>query len=121
MADSAGRIQIFLSPAARRDIREVLKWSAEKFGEPAAARYRDLLKQAFRDIASDPLRHGSQERPELAPGVRSYHLRSSRDHARNILSFVRDPRHFVIYRRRSQTIDIVRVLHDARDLARHLP
>jgi plasmid stabilization system protein ParE len=27
----------------------------------------------------------------------------------------------VIYRRRSQTIDIVRVLHDARDLARHLP
>lgn len=121
MADSSGRIQILLSSVARRDIREVLQWSAKNIGEPAAVRYRDLLKQAFRDMASDPLRHGSQERPELAPGVRSYRLRSSRDPARNILGFVRDPRHFVIYRRRSQTIDIVRVLHDARDLARHLP
>jgi toxin ParE1/3/4 len=37
---------------------------------------------------------------------------------------VRNPRHFLIYRRRhdhTTVIDILRILHDSRDLARHLP
>jgi len=35
---------------------------------------------------------------------------------------VKKPRHFLVYRRRGEeVIDVVRVLHDARDLERHLP
>jgi plasmid stabilization system protein ParE len=34
---------------------------------------------------------------------------------------VNRPRHIVTYRRRDRAIEILRVLHDARELQRHLP
>jgi toxin ParE1/3/4 len=120
--ESGRRLRVVLSPSARSDIREALLWSQERFGERTAARYRDLLKQALRDIAADPERAGSRERAELARGIRTYHLFFSRDRARSDLGIVKNPRHFLVYRRRGEdVIDIVRVLHDARDLERHLP
>lgn len=85
-------------------------------------RYRELLKQAIRDIEADPERPGSQERPELAKGARVYHLHFSRERARGGAGIVHNPRHFLLYRRGSGGfIEIARVLHDAFDLARHLP
>jgi toxin ParE1/3/4 len=114
-------LRVVLAPSAQRDIRETLKWSLREFGHRAAVRYRDLLKQALRDVAADPERPGSRERPELAQGVRTYHLSFSRDRAKCGLDVVGKPRHFLIYRRRDEAIDLVRVLHDARDLERHLP
>jgi toxin ParE1/3/4 len=99
-----------------------LVWTLERFGERSVARYRDLLKQAIRDIAADPGRPGSKERPDLARGIWTYHLAFSRDRAASDLGIVRKPRHFLVYRRRGDDlIDVVRVLHDARDLQRHLP
>lgn len=122
MPESGPAIRIVLAPAARGDIREALIWSEERFGERAAARYRDLLKQALRDIAADPERPGSRKRPELGRKICSYHLFFSRDRARSQMGVVRNPRHFVIYRRCDKDmIEIVRILHDARDLERHLP
>ena len=118
---ASARPGIILAPAARRDVREALKWSEEKFGSRAAQRYRALLKQALRDIAADPERPGWMERPELSTGARTYHLRFSRDRAR-VSGPVRNPRHFLLYRRNDEgVIEVARVLHDARDLERHLP
>ncbi len=34
---------------------------------------------------------------------------------------VRMPRHFVLYRYSSGAVEFARILHDSRDLARHLP
>jgi toxin ParE1/3/4 len=122
VAKSGGPLRIVLAPAARRDIRDTLIWSEERFGERAASRYRELLKQALRDIAADPERPGSRARPELARGVRTYHLFFSRERARGELGIVNRPRHLLVYRRRGEAVvDIVRVLHDARELDRHLP
>ncbi len=122
MAESGGPLRIVLAPAARRDIRDTLIWSEERFGERAASRYRELQKQALRDIAADPERPGSRARPELAQGVRTYHLFFSRERARGELGIVNRPRHLLVYRRRGEAVvDIVRVLHDARELDRHLP
>lgn len=122
MPESGRPLRIVLAPAARSDVREALMWSQERFGERTAARYRDLLKQALRDIAADPERPGFKERPDLARGVRTYRLYFSRDRARDDLGVVKKPRHFLVYRRRGEAvIDVVRVLHDARDLERHLP
>ena len=122
MPESERPCRVVLAPAARKDIREALIWSQERFGERAAARFRELLKQALRDIAVDPGRPGSRERPDLARGIRTYHLMFSRNHARGELRVVQQPRHFLIYRRRGENlIDVVRILHDARDLERHLP
>jgi toxin ParE1/3/4 len=122
MPEPGDRYRLVLSPLAASDIRVALIWSQERFGGRAAARYRDLLKQAIGDIAADPERPGSRERPDLASGIRTYHLAYSRDAARTGLGVVKKPRHFLVYRRRGDdVIDVVRVLHDARDLERHLP
>lgn len=121
MPEHGGLLPVVLSPTARNDIRETLTWTQERFGQRAAARYRDLLKQAISDIATDPERPGSQARPELARGIRTYHLSFSRGRARGALGVVGKPRHFLVYRQRGSSVDVIRVLHDARDLERHLP
>jgi toxin ParE1/3/4 len=113
-----------LSPEARPDLRDVLRWSETRFGPDARLRYEALIVQALRDIESEPTRHGSIERAELMKGgVRTYHIRFSRDRARTALGVVHDPRHFILYRHREDrnVIDIARILHDGRDLQRHVP
>jgi len=110
-----------LAPAASQDVREILRWSEQKFGETAAARYRALIKQAVRDIGADPERPGSKERSEIKiKGARTYHLSFSRSRVSGI--GVKEPRHFLLYRRRQDgLIEVARILHDGRDLQRHLP
>lgn len=41
-------------PAARGDIKNVLKWSAENFGQAAAHRYKRPLALAICEIAANP-------------------------------------------------------------------
>ena len=110
-----------LAPAARQDIREALRWSEQKFGEAAAARYKALIKQAIRDIGADPERPGSKARPEMMiKGARTYHLEFSRNNVSG--ATVKEPRHFLLYRRREDgVVEVGRILHDGRDLKRHLP
>jgi len=122
VTEHAGSRRIVLAPAAQGDIRQALLWSRERFGERAAVRYRELLKQAICDIAAEPRQPGSLARPELAPGIRTCHLFFSRDRVSGESPGVRQPRHLLVYRGRGRdTLDIVRVLHEARDLERHLP
>lgn len=120
MAKKRGHPRAVLSPEAHRDLHETLEWTVAKFGADAALRYEDLIVQALRDIEEDPERPGSRDRSDLQRGVRAYHLHFSRDRARSPLGIVHNPRHFVIYRARKNLIDILRILHEGRDLARHL-
>ena len=108
-----------LSPEAEADFIDILAWSRQEFGAVAASRYVELILQALTDLEANPVRPGAKQRPELPPGVMTYHLAGSRDRVAG--QPVRSPRHFVLYRIREQTLDVLRFLHDARDLARHLP
>ena len=120
MAKKRPRIRASLAPAALEDVREALRWSEEKFGKRATARYRALLQQALRDIEADPNRPGSRERPEIMiEGARTYHLWFSRSRVRG--EAVKTPRHFLPYRVREHIIEVGRILHDGRDLQSHLP
>ncbi len=109
-----------LSAAAQADVVEILAWTQQQFGENARLRYEALVVAALRDIAEQPDRAGSLLRPELGTGVRSWHLRLSRDRARTASGAVRWPRHFLIYRPEPGLLVVGRVLHDAVELARHL-
>jgi toxin ParE1/3/4 len=106
---------------AQRDIKAVLKWSEKEFGKGAAARYRVLIKQAVFDIGADPERPGSQDRTDLlVSGARTYHLSFSRSRVGG--PGVKEPRHFLVYRRcEDGAIEVGRVIHDSRDLDRHVP
>jgi toxin ParE1/3/4 len=113
--------RIRISPAAAEDIAETLAWSRERFGQIAAARYGRLIGQAIADIRADPGRAGARPRPELAQGVWTYHLYFSRSRSAAGTLLVRRPRHLLVYRTRESCVEIIRVLHEARDLERHLP
>ena len=99
---------------------DILTWSHEQFGESARKRYRALLAAAFRDVAAEPAGIGSTPRPELGTGLFVWHLRLSRQHVPPAVGVVHRPRHFVVYRRTDSVVEIVRVLHDAMELSRHL-
>ena len=98
-----------------------MEWTLDAFGERAALRYDALIKQALKDIGKDPERRGSTERPEImAKGVRVYHLVFSRTRVAG--ARVKKPRHFLLYRLCGDgIIEVFRILHDSRDLGRHLP
>lgn len=113
-------IRYRLSGAAQADVEQILGWTHEQFGEPARLRYQSLIVAALRDLAGDPHRPGSIERPELGAGVRSWHLRLSRHHVAAAAEVVRRPRHFLIYRVEPGLLVVGRVLHGAMELARHL-
>ncbi len=109
-----------LSDAAQADVINILAWTHEQFGEAARLRYESLIVTAFRDVATQPDRPGSIARPELGAGVRSWHLRLSRDRMGAGAEAVRRPRHLLVYRFEPTVLVVGRVLHDAMELARHL-
>lgn len=109
-----------LSQAAQGDVLSLLGWTHEQFGEAARLRYESLIVAALRDVASQHDRPGSLARPELGAGVRTWHLRLSRDHVEPGVEVVRRPRHFLVYRAEPAQVVVGRVLHDAMELARHL-
>jgi toxin ParE1/3/4 len=106
-------------PALRRDIQEVVAWSEDKFGASTADRYALLIRQALRDVLEEPTRPGAKARPDLAPHAYVYHLMFSRERVAG--ERVKAPRHFVLYRHMDEQVEFARLLHDSRDLVRHLP
>lgn len=105
-------------PGFRRDIQEVVAWSEDKFGASAADRYGLLVRQALHDVLEEPTRPGAKVRPDLGPNAYVYHLMFSRERVAG--ERVRAPRHFVLYRYINGKVEFARLLHDSRDLARHL-
>ena len=116
-----GNSPVQLTDEAKRNIAAILKWSLKEFGEAAALRYSGLIERAIADIEENPELPGSQSRPELLiAGVRTYHLFFSRNHVDGV--GVKEPRHFLLYRRREDgIIEVGGFIHEARDLQRHLP
>lgn len=100
----------FTAPA-RADILDILEWSANKFGEPARARYETLIDLAVQQIAAAPDAVPARERIEISDGIWAIHLRGVAG------GEVQDPRHIVFYRFDDTALRIVRVLHESRELA----
>lgn len=113
--------EFVLSPAAAQDIESILAWTHEQFGLEMRVRYEALLVRAILDIAIQPDRPGSIERPEINSNARTYHLTHSKSRVKGVRR-VSHPRHLLLYRATpSRSIEIGRVLHDSMDLCRHLP
>lgn len=112
---------IRLAAAARADIVDILEHSEREFGLAARQRYETLVATALRDIGEAPERAGSASRPELGDGIRSWHLRLSRERAKVAGIGVRRPRHLILYTIIDETVvGVLCLLHDAMELHRHL-
>lgn len=102
---------------ARRDIETLLWESHSRHGARAANRYRRLINAALADLRQDPSRPASS--PVEGTALWLYALRIS---ARRLPAAYRvnAPPHVIAYRFDDQRVRIVRVLHEAMDLPRHL-
>lgn len=99
---------------------DILRYTEQKFGENVRHRYQNLLQAALSSLIEDPEKPGSKARNELSAGLRSLHLA----HCRQRVSSPRilKPRHIIFYRLGTkQTLEIVRILHDAMEVSWHLP
>jgi toxin ParE1/3/4 len=100
--------QISAFPA---DIAAILRTSEERYGREARTRYQALLTAAMRRVAAEPDGALTADRSVLLPGVRSFHLRHSRNDGAE--PPVARPVHVIFYRPLLPgVVEIVRVLHE---------
>jgi toxin ParE1/3/4 len=97
---------------ADADLDRILRWSAERFGEGQAERYREQIFDTIRSVVEAPFGRRTRARDDILPGLRMAHVRTAGRHGR----------HIVLFRVAADGgIVLTRLLHDAMDLARHLP
>jgi toxin ParE1/3/4 len=102
---------VVLSAAAERDFTEVLAWTAEHFGTRQAEAYQASLGALLFALAEGPDHLNARARDEIGAGLRSLHLRGIGERGS----------HFVLFRSVGREIQVLRILHDRMDLARHVP
>ena len=108
-----------LTKSAKGDIGSILKTSEERYGRDARTRYAALILAALRRVAEAPEGRSTLDLGELRPGLRSFHIRHSRDESRE--PSVANPVHVIFYRVISpRLVEIVRVLYDRMEPGRHI-
>ena len=108
---------IRLTESAEADFQNILRWTKDQFGEAQARVYAQTLSAALEAPADGvPTTIGAKARNEIAKGLFTSHVaRPSRK-----------GRHILLFRvgqddARRDAIEVLRVLHDAMELPRHLP
>ncbi len=101
-----------LVAVSERDYLEVIKRSAEDFGTRQAEVVAETLALALNALRErGPKAIGVKTREEIGPGIFTLHTARSKRKASHFLAFgVLEIR----------TIEILRILHDRMDLARHI-
>ena len=104
-----------LTAAAEADFQGILRWTLEQFGKAQAHAYAETMSSALESLTAGPRVVGAKARNDIGNGIFALHV------ARR----GRKGRHFIVFRvghdKDRDVIEVLRLLHDAMDLARHLP
>lgn len=115
MSTGARPWTVRLTAAAEADFEEILRWTVAEFGEAQARVYADTLSAALNDLTAGPTVAGAKKRDDILKGLFTLH----------VARMGRKGRHFVMFRvgraPDRDVIEVLRLLHDAMDLQRHLP
>jgi toxin ParE1/3/4 len=103
-----------LAATAEADLQEILRWTAERFGEKQARVYAETLAAALDDLTEGPCVLGAKARDDIAEGILSLHVARSGRKGRHLVAFR------VGRTEDGDLIDVLRILHEAMDLPRHL-
>ena len=103
--------RVRLTRQAESDFLDIARWTAATFGARQSELYAETLTSAIEALHAGPEIVGAKARDEIAPGIRTLHVARKG----------RKGRHFVVFRAaEGQTVDVLRLLHDSMDLARHV-
>ena len=106
---------VHLTAAAEADFEEILRWTVVQFGEAQARIYAETISAALNELVAGPTVVGAKKRNEVLKGLFTLHVARKG----------RKGRHFVMFRvglaHDHDVIEVLRLLHDAMDLQRHLP
>jgi toxin ParE1/3/4 len=105
--------KIRLTQAAENDLQQIIRWTAGKYGRRQAKTYGITLTKAIEDLANGPTILGVRSLEEIGPNIHTLHV--ARQGRRG--------RHILVFRTSASTancIEVLRVLHDAMELCRHL-
>ena len=109
------RWTVRLTSSAERDFTQIVAYTAREFGARQAQTYLRTLSAALEAPSGGPAIAGVARRNDIGPGLMSMH----------VARLGRKGRHFVIFREQcgddGPVIEVLRLLHDAMDLARQLP
>jgi toxin ParE1/3/4 len=104
--------RIRLGAEAEKDFARILGYTQDTFGPRQAEIYQATILEALESLGFGPDVPGSIARDEIRPHLRSLHV-ARRGHR---------GRHLILYRSgHGRLIEVIRILHDAMDLARHIP
>ncbi len=114
MSSVGGVWPIHLTAVAEADIERAVQWSARQFGLRQARVYAQTLTMAIEALMEGPGAVGVKSRADIGKELMSLHVARNR----------RKGRHFVVFRIRRragrEVVEVLRVLHDSMDPARHL-
>jgi toxin ParE1/3/4 len=100
-----------LADQAELDFLDIATWTAENFGSRQAGEYSETVILAIEALTVGPEILGAKVREDVGPGICTLHVARQG----------RKGRHFVIFRKAEEyTTDVLRLLHDSMDLARHI-
>ena len=103
--------RVRLAEQAEQDLLGITLWTVQNFGVQQAEVYAETLSLAVQSLHNGPETVGATAREDIGPGIRTLHVARQG----------RKGRHFVVFREAAeQTIDVLRLLHERMDLARHL-
>lgn len=104
--------RVSLGVEAEKDFARILTYTQNIYGPRQAEIYLTTILDALESLGSGPDVLGSVSRDEIRPRLRSLHVAR---HGRR-------GRHVIMYRPgQGQVIEVLRILHDAMDLTRHIP
>ena len=93
---------LILSPEARDDFADILRYTAERWGEDQLYSYRDRLNDALRLVSRNP-QIGRRD-PVLPETHRLYFVGS----------------HVIVYRTRGESLEVIRILHQRMSITRQI-
>jgi toxin ParE1/3/4 len=105
--------RVLVAGPAKSDFDTIVSWTLERFGSDQAAVYAETLTSALAALRSGPQTRGARRRDDIARGVFTLHVTRQGRRGRHLILF-RVPR------TDRRVLEVLRLLHDAMDLARHV-
>jgi toxin ParE1/3/4 len=104
-----------LTKTAESDYQSIIVWTLREFGDLQARIYADTLSAALVALSAGPTTVGAKERSEIGKGVFTLHVARGAHNGRDFVLFRVGPG------KHQRHIEVLRLLHDAMDLTRHVP